>query len=94
MSESHLYLIAYDMPDDKRRTKVHKLLCGYGAWTQYSFFECWLTRRQLLEMQAKLGQHLDAERDSVRIYRLCPSCSGNTITIGSAPPRDPVTFIM
>ena len=32
------YVIAYDIPSDKRRTKVHKLLCGFGQWTQYSLF--------------------------------------------------------
>ena len=36
------YVIAYDIPDDKRRTKVHKILLGYGKWTQYSLFECFL----------------------------------------------------
>jgi hypothetical protein len=26
--DTTLYIIAYDIPDDKRRTKVHKVLCG------------------------------------------------------------------
>ena len=34
-----LYVVAYDIPSDKRRTKVHKILCGYGAWTQFSLFD-------------------------------------------------------
>lgn len=55
MSDSTLYIIAYDIPNDKRRTKVHKLLCGYGYWTQYSLFECWLTKRHLVELRAKIN---------------------------------------
>ncbi|NNJ09276.1 CRISPR-associated endonuclease Cas2 [Chloroflexales bacterium ZM16-3] len=92
--ETTLYIVAYDIPDDKRRTKVHRTLCGYGAWTQYSLFECWLTKRQLLELRAKLGRHLIAERDSVRLYPLCGSCQGKVLTVGSARPHDPVTVIL
>ncbi len=36
-SQTGCYVIAYDIPDDKRRTKVQKILLGYGKWTQYSF---------------------------------------------------------
>jgi CRISPR-associated protein Cas2 len=92
--ETTLYIVAYDIPDDKRRTNVHRTLCGYGAWTQYSLFECWLTKRQLLELRAKLAKHLIAERDSVRIYPLCANCQHKVLTIGSPAPNDPVTMIL
>jgi len=92
--ETTLYVVAYDISDDKRRTKIHRVLCGYGAWTQFSLFECWLTRRQLLELRAKLGRHLIVERDSVRLYPLCGACQGKVITVGSAKPHDPVTVIL
>lgn len=91
--ETTLYIIAYDIPADRRRTKVHRLLCGYGQWTQYSLFECWLTRKQLIELQAKLARHLVAADDSVRIYALCGACQRRVITVGSPRPSDPVTFI-
>lgn len=92
--ETMLYVVAYDIPDDKRRTKVHRLLCGYGAWTQFSLFECWLTRRQLLELQAKLGRLLNEARDRVRLYPLCGACQGKVLTVGGARPGDPVTVIL
>jgi CRISPR-associated protein Cas2 len=92
--ETTLYIIAYDIPDDKRRTKVHRVLCGYGAWTQYSLFECWLSRRQILELRVKLARHLIEQRDSVRFYPLCGSCQPKVITVGSERPRDPVTVIL
>jgi len=28
-----LYVIAYDIPDDRRHTKVHRVLSGFGKWT-------------------------------------------------------------
>jgi CRISPR-associated protein Cas2 len=92
--ETALYVIAYDIPDDKRRTKVHRLLCGYGQWTQFSLFECWLTRRQLLELRAKLSRYLVEERDSLRLYLLCGGCQGKVTTVGSERPADPVTVIL
>ena len=64
------YVIAYDIPDDKRRTKVHKILLGYGKWTQYSLFECFLTRKQLVLLRSKLAEHLVTKEDSVRFYSL------------------------
>jgi len=92
--DTTLYVVAYDIPDDKRRTKVHKVLRAHGAWTQYSLFECWLTRRQLIELHTKLRRHLIAERDSVRFYPLCRSCAGKVATVGSAQPEEPTVFLL
>lgn len=92
--ETTLYVVAYDIPDDKRRTKVHRVLSGYGTWTQYSLFECWLTRRQFIELRAKLMKHLLPDRDSVRFYPLCGACQGKVITVGSDRPHDPVAVIV
>ena len=93
-SQSNCYVIAYDIPDDKRRTKVHKLLLGYGKWTQYSLFECFLSRKDLLLLQSKLAQHLVATQDSVRFYALCADCVRRVETVGGPPPADQVLFIV
>ena len=88
------YVIAYDIPDDKRRTKVHKVLLGYGKWTQYSLFECFLTRKQLVLLRSKLTDHLIAKEDSVRFYPLCANCVSKVETVGDPPPSDTVLFIV
>lgn len=89
-----LYVIAYDIPSNKRRTKVHKLLRGAGEWTQYSLFECYLTGKELLTLQHRLEQVLDAETDSVRFYPLCATCASKVNTIGSEKPREKKTIIL
>lgn len=94
MAATTLYIIAYDISLDKRRTKVHKLLCGYGAWTQYSLFECWLTKQQLVELRAKLHKILLPADDTVRLYRVCAACVEGAITIGSPKPHEAVVFII
>ncbi len=88
------YVIAYDIPDDKRRTKVHKILLGYGKWTQYSLFECFLTRKQFILLHSKLKEYLIPKQDSVRFYPLCANCVSKVETVGGPLPADAVLFII
>lgn len=48
------YLISYDIPNDKRRTKIMHLLEGYGERVQYSVFEVWLTESELEKLRQQL----------------------------------------
>ncbi len=89
-----LYVIAYDISSDRRRTKVHKTLCGFGQWTQYSLFECYLTDKELLLLHGKLDKILDAEEDSVRFYPLCAACVNKVETVGSDKPVEENVFIV
>jgi CRISPR-associated protein Cas2 len=63
-------VISYDIVEDKRRTKVLKLLKGYGTHVQYSVFECFLSEKQLEQLGGKLRALIDLDTDSVRCYRL------------------------
>lgn len=88
------YVIAYDIPDDRRRTKVHKILCGFGSWTQYSLFECFLSKKELVQLKAKLAKHIQETQDSVRFYPLCATCLEKVETIGGPSPQEDLTFIL
>lgn len=92
MSSTTLFLIAYDIPNDKRRTKIHKILCGFGDWTQYSVFECFLDKKELVLMRARLHDVIDPQEDSVRIYPICEADRKHVETIGSAPPEEKIVF--
>lgn len=92
--ESTLYVVAYDIPSDRRRTKVHKTLCGFGEWTQYSIFECYLTDKEMVALRGKLDKLLEPEEDSVRFYHLCAACVGKAETIGSEKPAEKRVFIV
>ena len=89
-----LYVIAYDIPSDRRRTKVHKALCGFGQWTQYSLFECHLTEKELVTLRGKLDKLLKPEEDSVRFYPLCTPCVAKVATIGSPKPAEQDIFLI
>ena len=92
--ERTLYVIAYDISNDRRRTKVHKTLCGFGEWTQYSLFECHLTDKELLTLRGKLDQLLNPDEDSVRFYYTCAACATKAETIGSEKPAEKSVFIV
>lgn len=93
MSETHFYIVAYDMPSDKRRNKVHKILSGFGQWTQYSLFELFVTDKELVLLQNKLEKVLNAEKNSVRFYPLCATCLKSVETVGSELPKEPKIFL-
>lgn len=77
-------LVSYDIPDDKRRTKVMKTLSGYGRRVQYSVFECELRPADLDELKARLRRLIAADLDDVRFYPLCEACLGKVTMLGKA----------
>jgi CRISPR-associated protein Cas2 len=89
-----LYVIAYDVSSDRRRTKLHKTLSGFGRWTQYSLFECYLSEKEYLQLRARLDKILEESCDSVRFYPLCGSCEAKVETVGSPPPSQPDLFLV
>lgn len=68
-----LYLVSYDISDDRARTRMAHLLESYGQRVQYSVFELWLTERELDRLQAQLEKAVEAE-GAVRLYYLCAAC--------------------
>lgn len=89
-----LYVIAYDITSDRRRTKVYKALCGFGQWTQYSLFECYLDKKELLTLSNRLEELLNPKEDSVRFYPLCSACEDRVKTVGSELPAERRIFIV
>jgi CRISPR-associated protein Cas2 len=89
-----LYLVAYDIPDDRRRTRLHKALCGFGAWTQFSLFECFLDDKQLIALRDRISRLIDVEEDNVRIYVICQSCLAKTETFGSERPAEDKVYLI
>jgi CRISPR-associated protein Cas2 len=88
-----MYLvISYDIPEDKRRTKVHKILKSYGQWMQYSVFECELTDSQYAKLRGRLDRVIQPHEDSIRFYSLCACCQHKVERIGGEQVRDDTIF--
>ena len=69
-----LIVVAYDIPNNKRRTKLHQRLKEYGSAVQYSVFECLVTREEFVRMKAMVRAIIKPRLDHVRYYPLCGSC--------------------
>ncbi len=64
-------VVAYDIPDNKRRTKVMKVLQGYGMHVQESVFECDLQAPTYQQLRQRLHKLINLDQDNVRFYHLC-----------------------
>lgn len=59
------YMVAYDISDDKRRTKVFHTLMGQGEHVQYSVFFCQLNPQELAVLRGTLSGLINAANDQV-----------------------------
>lgn len=77
------YFISYDVSNPKRLCKVSKVLENFGIRIQYSFFECEMEKKVLIDLRDKLLSVLNLKEDSLRIYPLCEDCLKKTTSIGN-----------
>lgn len=73
MAHEHLYIVTYDIADQKRWRRVFKVMNGYGRWVQLSVFQCRLTVRRRAAMAARLEEIINAREDHVLIFDLGPA---------------------
>ncbi len=64
------WVVSYDIPNDKRRRNVSKVLEGYGRRVQYSVFECELDETKCEKLERLLKREIDKEEDDIRFYPL------------------------
>ena len=68
--DTHLYLIAYDIPDDRRRDRLAKCLQRHGDRVQYSVFVIDASPARLLRLEAEIHNTALITEDSVLICDL------------------------
>lgn len=73
MSDERLYIIAYDISDDRRWRRVFKTMQGYGAWIQLSVFQCRLSKRRRAELEARLREFIKVGADHVLLIDVGPA---------------------
>jgi len=80
-------VVAYDIPDNRRRGKVHKALLRLGTPIQESVFL--VHHEQPHEVKARevadlLRPLLLLREDNVRLHPLCESCAERSVLLGLA----------
>lgn len=69
MSKAADYAVVYDISSNRERSRVAKLLKGFGFRIQQSVFECRLDRKGKRDLLREL-RALDIETGFVKVYKL------------------------
>ncbi len=70
MVEERLYVVTYDIADERRWRRVFKIMQGYGRWLQLSVFQCRLTAQRRAELATRLEAVIHGKDDHVLILDL------------------------
>jgi CRISPR-associated protein Cas2 len=87
-----LVLVVYDIPNDKRRTKLSNFLEGYGRRVQFSVFECFLSLEEMRELYEKVKKLVKSVEDNVRFYWISQEAVSRVLTIGGERPEPPPKY--
>ncbi len=69
----NVFLVTYDICDDKRLRKVFKTMRNWGDHLQYSVFECQLNGAELQKLKIELKEIINAAHDQVLFVDLGPA---------------------
>lgn len=84
----HVYLVCFDISDDRARRDIGRLLLHYGSRVQESVFEIMLKdASQLQSLRQCIAKKLEHEHE-VRFYRLCCGCRKQSFRLDDAPLAD------
>ncbi|MDO9530101.1 MAG: CRISPR-associated endonuclease Cas2 [Syntrophales bacterium] len=82
-------IVAYDIADPKRLTRVAKIVSDYGVRVQKSIFEVAVDDRIFAEMKARIEKVIVLEEDGVKYFPVCEKCAGTVEIIGRGVYTDP-----
>lgn len=77
-----MYVLVYDIVNDRRRNRLHRALKDYGTAVQRSVFEFDLSPKEADAMMERVEKLISADEDTVRLYRLCSACLTDTRLLG------------
>ena len=76
-----LYVIAYDISDNKNRSRIEKLISRHGKRVNKSVFECMVTEGQYNKLVLSLSALIDVKTDDIVIYKVCVDCYASSCSI-------------
>ncbi len=86
------WIVSYDISDGKMRTRVHKLLGGFGHALQKSAFVCLLEDRRQRKLLTLLAEQPLQAGDRLDVFGISePWCAGPGVT---SPQMQPPEFVV
>lgn len=86
-----MFIVSYDISNDKVRTKFAKFLKKFGNRMQYSVFRIGNSPRVLANIKKEIKYRFEKKftgNDSVVVFQTCKSCNSNTLKFGYAKTED------
>ena len=85
----NVYLVCYDVANDKRLRRTFKKMCGFGDPLQYSVFRCELSSTEKQMMKESLWAILNLNEDRIMLINLGPVGAVVTTVPSSGDSRVP-----
>ncbi len=73
MSGERMYIVTYDIANNRRWRRVFKTMHGFGEWLQLSVFQCRLSRRRRAEQETQLRELVKAGEDHILLIDVGPA---------------------
>lgn len=73
MADERLFIVTYDISDQRRWRRVFKVMHGYGEWIQLSVFQCRLSGRRRAELETQLRELVKYGEDHVLLIDVGPA---------------------
>ncbi|MCX7991443.1 MAG: CRISPR-associated endonuclease Cas2 [Proteobacteria bacterium] len=86
-----LYIVAYDISDERRLAKVHYFLKNFSTGGQKSVYECFLSPAELEKVKNGLMNLIHPFEDRIHIFTLDGRSKTHTLGI-AIQPQDPDYF--
>lgn len=79
-------IVAYDIANPRRLSRIAKIMKGYGRRVQKSVFEVELAESRFEEMQLRAERAMNLGTDGVKYFPLCERCSDILVVLGCSGP--------
>jgi CRISPR-associated protein Cas2 len=73
MADERLFIVTYDISDQRRWRRVFKTMHGYGEWIQLSVFQCRLSPRRRAELETQLRELVKNGEDHILLIDVGPA---------------------
>lgn len=89
--QRRLYIVAYDIRENRRLNNVRYFLKGYSTGGQKSVYECFLTDGELRQVTERLHNLIEEEEDRLHVFTMDGRSRTHIIGI-AVQPKDPSYF--
>lgn len=75
-------IVAYDIADPRRLSKIAKIMKDYGHRVQKSIFEVEVSEKEFFQMKNRAEIVMMHKEDGVKYFPLCDRCADTVVALG------------